>query len=373
MNHGRKGKTEIMKKEPKTDFSPETILSLYFEKEPRITDTLDLCRGDDDFRTVCFAEDGDRKLVIKHTSNSFTDMRRIESWARLIDEYNSLGIYCPRIVKNRLGETAHTHTEDGRKYYIYAEEFSKYPSAEKIGIEKPEGDTGRPIYTDDVLRSVGKVAAARLDCCDFPSVYCLLEPYSADESTDEGTGYGLAVRDFVYKELPAFRDRMDRLMELFYKNQEQLRMVYYELPTSCFQADLNYTNILLDENNNFAGVIDFNLCGREVNLNYAVRAAMWMAYESRFCGENDEYLFHYDEELDEARDAIILENLKLIGENYEYSEKERAAFPVLFRYMNSFWWDILSELKSFKDDERKVDMLFRWLEKQLTRDDMRLP
>ena len=80
-----------------------------------------------------------------------------------------------------------------------------------------------------------------------------------------------------------------------------------------------------------------------------------------------------DEELDEARNAIIINNLKLIGESYEYSEKEREAFLVLFRYMNSFWWEILRELKTVKDDESKVDMLFRWLERQLTRDDIRLP
>ena len=355
------------------DFLKNTILTLYFEKEPSITGTLDLCREGGDFRMVYFAEDGDRKLVIKHTSNSFTDAERIESWARLIDEYNRLGIYCPRIVPNRLGETAHTYTEGGRKYFIYAEEYSKYPSAEKIGIEKLECETGRLIYTDDVLRSVGKVAAARLDCCDFRSVYCLLEPYSAEETTDEGTGYAIDFRDFVYKEIPEFRSRMDGLMELFYKNQEELRKVYYELPTSCFQADLNYTNILVDENNSFAGVIDFNLCGREVNLNYAVRAAMWMAYDKRLYNENDEALFYYNEELDEARNAIIINNLKLIGESYEYSEKAREAFPVLFRYMNSFWWEILRELKTVKDDESKVDMLFRWLERQLTRDDIRLP
>ena len=41
--------------------------------------------------------------------------------------------------------------------------------------------------------------------------------------------------------------------------------------------------------------------------------------------------------------------------------------------MNSFWWEILRELKTVKDDESKVDMLFRWLERQLTRDDIRLP
>lgn len=41
--------------------------------------------------------------------------------------------------------------------------------------------------------------------------------------------------------------------------------------------------------------------------------------------------------------------------------------------MNSFWWEILRELKTVKTDVSKVDMLFRWLERQLTRDDIRLP
>lgn len=34
------------------DFLKNTILPLYFEKEPSVTDTLDLCREGDDFRMV---------------------------------------------------------------------------------------------------------------------------------------------------------------------------------------------------------------------------------------------------------------------------------------------------------------------------------
>ena len=51
--------------------------------------------------------------------------------------------------------------------------------------------------------------------------------------------------------------------------------MYSALPFSCFQGDLNESNILLDENGRFAGLLDFNLCGREPVLNYAVREALW--------------------------------------------------------------------------------------------------
>ncbi len=58
-------------------------------------------------------------------------------------------------------------------------------------------------------------------------------------------------------------------------NRNELEQIYFKLPTSVFQADLNSTNLLLDDNGRFAGVFDFNLCGRDVFLNYLFREIHW--------------------------------------------------------------------------------------------------
>ena len=52
-------------------FSMEYPIALYYDTDVTITQTLDLCRGDDDYRKVHIVDDGHRKLVIKHLSNTF--------------------------------------------------------------------------------------------------------------------------------------------------------------------------------------------------------------------------------------------------------------------------------------------------------------
>lgn len=348
-------------------------VSLYFDAETVDVKTLDLCRGEDDYRKVYIADDGCRKLVIKHFSNTFSDERRISGWFDLMEEYRKIGLYCPEIVVNRMGERIHRDTFDGRDYYTYAEEYAIYKSAEEIGNEKYQDANGHCCFTPDVMRSLGKIAAAGLDILDWKSAYCLLEPFCAPDTTDEATECAIAFVDYIRENLPAYLPRAEALLALFYKRQEELRAVYSALPTSCFQADLNDSNILLDEENRFAGLIDFNLCGKEPVLNYAAREALWGVSDKRLFGEKDSRLYFYDKELDDLRIRLFMENMGYIQENYHFSDYEKAVFPVLFRYMNSFWWFHLDEIKLIKEDESKINRLLDWLEYQMTRDDIHLP
>lgn len=353
------------------------IFRLYYDNIPENVQKIDHNIDDDDFRRAYIADDGRKKLVIKLASNTFTDQSRIQGWGRLIDEYNKLGIYCPRILPNKNGDLTWQYTENGRDYIVYAEEYAKYDTAEQAGADGLKDETGRPSFVDDVLRSVGKVAASHFDFLPFHSLYCLLEPFSAPDTTDEGTECAILFRDYVREELPKYSARADKLMELYYANQDALRKIYPSLPVSCFQADINDSNVLLDENRKFVGLIDFNLCGREPVLNYAVRLAQLQVYNDRFDDpeDTDSYrqLYWYDEKLDQLRIKEFLHNLAVIGEFYHFSDAEREAFPVLLRYIDSFWWEHVNEIRKIKDDDAKITMLFDWLEHQMTRDDIRLP
>ena len=113
--------------------------------------------------------------------------------------------------------------------------------------------------------------------------------------------------------------------------------------------------------------------GKEPILNYAVREALLGISDKRLFGEKDSRLYFYDSDLDELRIKLFLENIGYIQENYEFSEFEKDVFPILFRYMNSFWWFHLDEIKLIKEDERKITQLFDWLEYQMIRDDICLP
>jgi hypothetical protein len=351
----------------------EYPISLYYDTDVTMVQTLDLCRGDDDYRKVYIVDDGNRKLVVKYLSNTFSDRRRIEGWFALMNEYRKTGLYCPAVIPNRQGELLHCDTKDGRDYYTYAEEYSIYETAEHIGEEKCKDAQGHNCFTPDVMRSLGKISSAKLNLLDWPSAYCLLEPFCAPDTTDEGTECAIAFVNYVRDNIPSYLQRAERLLDMYYKRQEELKAVYHMLPTSCFQADLNDGNILLDSDNNFVGLIDFNLCRKEPILNYAVREALWGVSDKRLFGEKDSRLYFYDNELDELRIKLFLENIGYIQEYYEFNEFEKEVFPILFRYINSFWWFHLEEIKLIKDDDSKITKLFDWLEYQMTRDDIRLP
>ncbi len=351
----------------------EYPVSLYYDTDVTIVKTLDLCRGDDDYRKVYIVDDSKRKIVIKHLSNTFSDKRRINGWFALMDEYRKTGLYCPAIVPNLCGELLHCDTKDGRDYYTYAEEFSIYETAEHIGEDNFKNDNGQYSFTPDVMRSLGKIASANLNILDWPSAYCLLEPFCDPDTTDEATECAEAFVKYIREKLPDHLPRAEALLKMFNERREELKNVYSSLPMSCFQADLNDSNILLDEKNNFVGLIDFNLCGKEPVLNYAVREALWAVSDKRLFGENDSRLYFYDNELDELRIKLFLENIGYIQEYYKFNEYEKTIFPILFRYMNSFWWFHLDEIKLIKEDEDKITLLFDWLERQMTRDDIRLP
>ena len=168
----------------------EFPLTLYYDTEVTDVEIKDSSHGDIDFRKAYIVNDGSSKIVIKYFSNSFSSQKRIMGWFRLMDEYRKLGLYCPAIIPNRHGELLYRHTVDGRDYYIYAEEFSAFQTAEQLDVEKRQ-------YMPDVLRSLGIIASKQLDFLDFPSAYCLLEPFACVDTTDEETECALLFREYI--------------------------------------------------------------------------------------------------------------------------------------------------------------------------------
>ena len=350
----------------------EFPIDRYFSEEPCEIETLDLCRGDEDFRKVYIVTGEEKKIVIKHCSNTFTDEKRIDGWSMLMEAYRALGIYCPAIIPGIDGQTVSRKEIDGRTYFAWAEEFASYRTAEQIGEETLKGADGIAVYAPELFRFLGTVAAAKLDLMEWHTAYCLLEPFCPPDTTDEGTECAERFVQYVKEHSPRHAERAERLLELYYKVQNELRRMYHLLPTSCFQGDLNESNLLLDDENHFVGLIDFNLCGKEPILNYTVREALWWTDDSALYGEDHTRLYFYDEALDDLRIRSFLKNMAYIGEQYRFTDLEREVFPALFRYMNSFWWHHISAVEEVKDDDEKLEKLFGWLEKQMTRDDIRL-
>lgn len=351
---------------------PPFPINLYCTTTPSHIETIDLCRGDHDFRKVYIVSDGQYKIVIKHCSNEFTNSEKINGWFQLATSYNKLGIYCPSCIPTLSGAFVYHYTENHRDYYVYAEEYAAFNTVTQIGRENLNDSAGQPIYLADLMRSIGKVASAHFDFLNWPSQFCLLEAHSYG-STDETTLAAKRFAEHLNNIYPEFYERMQNLLTLFFGLQAELKQFYFQLPVSCFQGDLNDSNVLLNQDYQFSGIIDFNVCGREPVLNYIIREALMHIENSVLFDEDGNELYFYSDKLEAIRIRSFMKNIEYISEFYSFNDCEKSAFPLLYHYISSFWWEQVYAIKQFSNDKYKVEKILDWIEFQLTRQDISLP
>ena len=304
------------------------IHALFFSRAPVSAELIDSSRGDADFRnTLIFTAADGEKQVLKIVSNDFTFPEKIRMWQRTIEEYLALGYYCPRIFADKQGGFPEVSFRN-HNCVAYAEEYSKYRSLEDrtACMEKRLNDV-YDAYLKDIWSMTARIAAKKFDYTNYPSAYCLFETFCPSDRTDEVLENALEWKAAAESLPERFSGQVQRIWQRWSENREKLEPLYRRLPTSVFQADLNSTNLLIDEEGNFKGVFDFNLCGKDVFLNYLMR-------------ENDS--------------ETIPEALKIAREYYVFSEEEKEAALPLFRCLKPLWWSSIQELKDAGSDEEAI-------------------
>lgn len=279
-------------------------------------------------------------VVIKLAENDFTSPARIRVWKRCTEEYRRLGYYCPDLYADKNGEFP-TIVFEGHRCAAWAEEYSKYRTAEELGA-------GRNSYWDDAMVMTARAASCQYAFADFPSAYCLFDTFCPSDKTDEVLSDALLWKEYAETLPGLFQRQVQRIWKRWLDNRKQLEQIYPVLPASVFQADLNPTNILLDGSGKFVGVLDFNLCGREVFLNYLFR---------------ENYFGSFDEELD-----TILRALKTVKPVYRFSEAEQEAALLLYRCLKPLWFTRYSDLKNAGNDAQSTKNLLDETEYAQTRE-----
>ena len=322
------------------------IFSLFFNAAPVAVQTIDSGHGDSDFRMTFLVEtDAGAKVVLKLADNDFTFPEKIAVWQRTIEEYRKLGYDCPRILADQTGSFP-VVPYCGRRCTAYAEEFSSYRTAEDRdceGTDQAQYET----YKRDVWRMTAQIAAKHFDYTSYPSAYCLFETFCPSDKTDEVLDNALAWKEYADTLPDAFKAQTERIFRIWSENRAALEPVYRTLPTSVFQADLNPTNLLLDESGRFVGVCDFNLCGRDVFLNYLMR----------------ENFSTFEKEL-----AMIRDVLKIVSADYRFSDAEKAAAPMLYRCLKPLSFISLESLKECGTDPQAIRTVLDETEHYLTAD-----
>ena len=305
------------------------IFALFFDELPVSYDIKNTSHGEDDFREAIIAEwKSGEKYVLKLSENDFTVPERIIVWKQCAEEYRMLGYYCPAILSSQKGDFPRVRYK-GHNCVAYVEEFCKYlPANEWCGEENTALNT---IWADAAWRMTAEVAAKHFDFTQYPSGYCLFETFCATDEVDEVLQNAQEWKRYADTLPDKFRIQIRRIWKRWTENRRELELLYHKLPTSVFQADLNPTNLLVDENGQLVGVFDFNLCGRDVFLNYLFREIHWQ----------------FDE-------AYLLDTLKELASIYCFSEEEKQAAPLLYRCIKPLWYTEIERLKKAGADENRI-------------------
>ena len=185
-----------------------------------------------------------------------------------------------------------------------------------------------------------RIAAQYFDYTEYPSAYCLFETFCPSDKMDEVLENAFAWKEYADKLPYEFKKQVERIWRMWTENRAALEQRYKKLPTSVFQADLNASNILVDDEGRFVGVYDFNLCGRDVFLNYLIR-------------ENDGV-------------SGICEALKIASEYYRFSDIEKDTALMLYRCLEPLWYTSVKMLKKAGNDRDAIRDALNKSESELT-------
>ena len=325
------------------------IFNLFFDNLPFDIDIHNTSRGDKDFREAIIGKwKSGEKYVIKLSDNDFTFEEKIKMWKRCAEEYRKCGYYCPAIFCSKEGDFPIVQYKN-HNCVVYAEEYYKYHVAEERNNQTHEKhELSQDKIKKEAFIMTAKIADKRFDFTEYPSAYCLFDIFSSSDTADEVLENALEWKKYAETLPSEFQEQIRRIWQRWLENRNELEKIYPNLPTSVFQADLNLTNVLLDDNDDFAGIFDFNLCGKDVFLNYLFREIYWHS--------NDEDELKY-----------ILETLENVSTVYHFCDIEKQAAPLLYRCLKPLWFTKVKKLKDTGKDAKAIKSCLDSIEKMQTR------
>lgn len=299
-----------------------------------ITETIDTSHGEGDRRLNYIL---DKTWVLKINSRKSMWEERLQEIARLIDRYRYIGVYCPRLMPALQGGFSVPCDMNGVTYTCFVEEYAKYP----ICGDRVELDRG------EIIAHMGALAAAytNVDLSEIHSMWSMfdLTPLDADvdEKQENANALVQALKEAGEGKLA------NQVLAFNQKVRQEILTGFRALPRCVYQGDLNSANYL-HKGGRFAGLIDFNMAGTDVNINVFVNET------------ND---FPDDQRLDTLTVPEILAQmagyqqklLDLIWEAYTPNELELRLLPCFQKICNLFQWPNMCQLRVWLKDENRRD------------------
>lgn len=239
------------------------ICKFYGVDSELISDVIDTSRGKDDIRYHYIIN---KKFVLKvSNSNSITEIF-LQEMKRLITRYRNIDIWCPNLILNTKNELLTIIEHEGRSYYCYMEEFAPYhflQDNENLYESKKE-----------ILPHLGKLAVkySGIDLSSTYSMWSIIDLAPFDLTDEKQENLNLLVENLKKH---GYLELGESLLESNKKARNNIFTIFRDLPRCVYQGDLNPTNILVNKENRFVGIIDFNMFGTEVNINCFLNECMY--------------------------------------------------------------------------------------------------
>ena len=278
----------------------------------------------------------DEKYVLKVNSTIAMWEARLQEIRRLISRYQSIGVYCPDLIPALDGTLSYVLQKDGRKYTCFVEEYAVYAV---LGW-------GREHDRKEVIEHLGRLAAkyTGVDLSETKSMWSIIDlaplDVEVDEKQENANTLVNALQKYGYADLAKQVEALNKFL------RKKIEDVFDELPRCVYQGDLNSTNELYQDGH-FAGLIDFNMAGTDVNINVFLNETNWFPEEEEFDKLSVAELISKQNEEQADSMAIILRH-------YTLTDVEKYAFPYYKRIVDLFQYpNVCSMVEWLKSDSRR--------------------
>lgn len=354
------------------------ILSRYTSMKYKIDKIIDSSKADIDIRkNYCLSFENGSEFVLKITNNSFTTPERIKGWKVLSELYKDNEIYCPQIKEIENGQCCvEAISESDKTYIAYLEEKKKYKTVWEYIKEHGEDEKEKREleakfdnldFYGRVLETIGVIANVSRKLVNWPTPYCLYETFCIEDKNDENYEFAEIFYNLCKKQKHVDKEFLNSIWRIYIKKKVKFENEYRKLPKAVFQSDLNSSNVLIDEELNFSGLIDFNISGTETILNYAICESLYyLNYDDLKSLDSIETAEKYDSHFNKA--------MACIKKHYTFTQEENKAFLTLYNIVAPFRFPNISLFIGAieKGETQYLDSMLRWIYKELTREDLKL-
>lgn len=316
----------------------QQIMEAYDISFKKIVDVIDTSHGENDLRYHCIL---DQNYVLKINSSFSITESFLDGMNALIERYHKIGVYAPRLYKNRESRYLSEIVYDGISYHCYLEEYCPFPFAR--GKEKLYDDLYE--LKKGMLWHVGKLAYkyTNVELVSHYSMWSLfdLAPYDQLRGMDEKQINFNKLLDCL--NTYGYTKEVISLKNTYWLCRDKIKEKYKSLPRCVFQGDLNSSNICLDKNREFKGIIDFNLYGTEVNINCFLNESMYFIEKEDFEHLNEIELFNKMIQIQNELMQVILKEYSLNALEKELLPYYRKVILLSFYPNVQLWIELIKE------------------------------